>query len=168
MYLFWNAGVNETLQCDTHPYTGLAAMGRGLTKSLSNRTRRWLPSSLETSTVSRMESVQKRSRDTWSTAMPSGLWRSRDTKRGSGSGSEPHLITPTRATTLQTPPTFGDDVADVSPTQTGPADSRPTDVAPVDHLVHAVVGHGDHHTVLREERDKSCRSSKDCLKESSV
>lgn len=69
---------------DTHPYAGLVTMGRGLTRSVSNRTRRWLPSSCETSMVSRMESVQKRRRATWSTAMPSGLWRSGEETASNG------------------------------------------------------------------------------------
>lgn len=47
--------------------------------------------------------------------------------------------------------TCSNDGADVSATQTSPADSRPGDVGPVDHLLQAVVGHSDHHAVLREE-----------------
>lgn len=63
--------------------------------------------------------------------------------------------------------TFGDDVADVSPTQTGPADCRPGDVTPVDHLVHTVVGHSNYHTVLArvEEDSKSFCPSVESLKE---
>lgn len=72
----------------THPYAGFVTMGRGLIRSVSNRTRRWLPSSLETSTVSRMESVQKRRRATWSMAMPSGLWRSEEGRFRHRSDSE--------------------------------------------------------------------------------
>lgn len=61
----------------THPPTGSAAMPRGFTRSVSNSTRRWLPSSFATSIRSRRESVQKRLRPRWSRARPSGLPRSR-------------------------------------------------------------------------------------------
>lgn len=128
----------------THPYAGLVTMGRGLTRSVSNRTRRQLPSSLETSTVSRMESVQKSRRATWSTAMPSGLCSSEDT------GREKLTHGPDRALAEGTlHGTFGDDRADVSSAQTGPADAWTRDVGPVNHLVHTVVGHSDQHPVLR-------------------
>lgn len=53
-------------------------MGRGFTRSVSKRTLRWLPSSFETSMVSRVESVQNRRRATWSMAMPSGLCSSEE------------------------------------------------------------------------------------------
>lgn len=70
----------------------------------------------------------------------------------------------------RTTQTFGDDVTDVSSTQTGPADCWPRDVAPVDHLFHTVIGQGDNHAVLArvEEDNKSFYSSGESLKETSL
>ncbi len=66
--------------------------------------------------------------------------------------------------------TCSDDRADVSSTQTGSADSRPRDVRPVNHLVHTVISHSDHHPVLRDNtgRDRQSHSSGDTFKESFV
>lgn len=64
-----------------YPLMGSATMGRGLTRSSSKRTRRWLPSSLDTSMRSIMESVQNMRRERWSIAMPSGLPRSAHERR---------------------------------------------------------------------------------------
>lgn len=134
---------------EPYPYTGLVVTARGFTRSVSKRTRRWLPSSLETSTVSRRESVQKRRRATWSTAMPSGLSRSEE---GQKHGVRIRTLAP-RVLSVETrlSGTFSNDGADVSPAQAGPADGGRGDVAPVDHLLHTVEGHGDDHTVLAKE-----------------
>lgn len=66
--------------------------------------------------------------------------------------------------------TCGDDWADVASAQLGPADSRPGDVGPVNHLLNTVVSHSDHHPVLRENagRDRRSHSSGDAFKESFV
>lgn len=60
----------------TYPWAGSVMIGRGLMRSLSKRTRRWLPSNRDTSMRSRMESVQYMFLDMWSMAIPSGLPRS--------------------------------------------------------------------------------------------
>lgn len=63
--------------------------------------------------------------------------------------------------------TFSDDWDDVSSTQTGLADPWPCNISPVNHLLHTIIGHIDHHPVLRENtgRDRQFYSSGDILKE---
>lgn len=54
--------------------------------------------------------------------------------------------------------TFSNNWNDVSSSEAGLADSWSSDVGPVNHLLHTVVGHSDHHAILvvKEEKDQLC------------
>lgn len=133
----------------THPLGGSAIIALGLTRSESTMMRRWEPSKEATSMRSFVESVQNTVRPRWSMAMPSGLSKSVDRfqfkhqmRRADVKGEQ----------SRSKGSTWFNDRNGLSPLDAGLAYGGWSDLGPVYHFVHAVIGHSDDYLLLERGR----------------